>query len=44
MPVSLLKGAAVDFVARHGTVARDRTDSSYERPLVLRQPSSAPAS
>ena len=36
---SLLRGAAVDFVALHGTVARDPSDSSYERPLALRQPS-----
>jgi hypothetical protein len=34
---SLLNGAAVDFVALHGIVARDSSDSSYERPLVLRE-------
>jgi hypothetical protein len=35
---SLLNAAAYDFVALHGTIARDATDASYERPLVLRQP------
>lgn len=33
---SLLVGAAVDFVATRSTVSRDRTDSSYDRPLVPR--------
>jgi hypothetical protein len=38
---SLLHGSAFDFIATCGTIARDRTDSSYQRPLALRdQPSS----
>jgi hypothetical protein len=38
---ALLHSAAVEFIATHGTIARDGTDSSYERPLAIRQPSSA---
>ena len=34
---SQFKGAAVDFVSLVGTVARDGTDSSYDRPLVVKR-------
>jgi hypothetical protein len=34
---SHFKGPAVDFVSLVGTMARDRTDSSYDRPLVLKR-------
>ena len=34
---SLLGNAAMDFVGLSGTVARDRTDSSYDRPLTVRE-------
>ncbi len=34
---SLLGNAAMDFVGLSGTVARDRTDASYERPLTVRE-------
>jgi len=33
---SLLTGPAVDFVASRSTISRDRTDTSYDRPLVPR--------
>jgi hypothetical protein len=33
---SLLTGAALDVMAASGTIARDRTDSSYARPLAVR--------
>jgi hypothetical protein len=36
-PDSLLTGQAVDFLSLIATNARDRTDASYERPLVLRR-------
>ena len=32
-----LPPAAVEFIATFGTVARDRSDSSYERPLIPRR-------
>jgi hypothetical protein len=39
---SLLKTPAVDYIsATCGTVARDRSDCSYERPLAVRRTSSA---
>jgi hypothetical protein len=38
---SLLRGAALDVIAASGTIARDPSDSSYQRPLVVRQPSSS---
>ena len=36
-PASLLPEGATDMLAAAGTVARDRTDSSYERPLQPRR-------
>lgn len=36
-PKSLLPADASDFLAATGTVARDITDSSYERPLQPRR-------
>ena len=33
-PASLFSSAAADFVALIGTVARDGSDSSYDRPLI----------
>ncbi len=33
---SLLSSAAMDFIALTGTIARDRSDCSYARPLVVR--------
>ena len=38
---SLLSGPAMEFIALTGTIARDTTDSSYERPLTLRERSNA---
>jgi hypothetical protein len=34
---SLLSSDAVDFLAAIGTVARDRTDTSYDRPFVVKR-------
>ena len=34
---SQLSSDAVDFLAAIGTVARDRTDTSYERPFVVKR-------
>lgn len=34
---SLLSSDAVDFLAAIGTVARDRTDTSYQRPFAVRR-------
>lgn len=39
---SLLKGPALDFLVPIQTVARDRSDQSYDRPLVVRRLASAP--
>jgi hypothetical protein len=39
--VSLLTPAAIEFLAPIQTVARDRTDASYDRPLVLRRTASS---
>lgn len=33
---SLLDGPALEFIAASGTIARDRTDTSYDRPLTSR--------
>lgn len=38
---SLLKGPALDFLAAIQTVARDRSDHSYRRPLVIERARSA---
>ena len=38
---SLLKGPALEFLARIQTVARDRSDQSYDRPLVIKRAMSA---
>jgi len=40
-PASGLSPAAVDFLAGVGTVARDRTDASYDRPLVVQRAAAA---
>jgi len=41
-PESLLKTPAVDFISvTCGTIARDRTDCSYDRPLSLRRSSNS---
>jgi hypothetical protein len=42
-PPSGLPAAAFDFLAPVGVLARDRTDASYERPLVVKRPTTATA-
>ncbi|HME47025.1 hypothetical protein [Mycobacterium sp.] len=39
--ISLLTPEAVEFLAPIQTVARDRTDTSYERPLVINRAASS---
>jgi SnoaL-like domain len=38
-----LTQAAIDFLADVGSIARDHTDTSYERPLVVRRAAREPA-